>query len=100
MTPTWLYSNISSVNVIEEWNLTPANQRCQTPGQRVDPDAQDGQEGSAFGVPLDSLQWFGDDQVSIDRDGQQVYHRADAKQRTTECIYFTSWTHKQNIQRI
>lgn len=77
-------------NRTEYLNLTPANQRCQTPGQRVKPDAQDGQRGSAFGVPLDGLQRFGDDQVAIDRDGQQVYHRGDAKQCATECIYFTS----------
>lgn len=71
--------------------LTPANQRSQAPGQRVKPHHEYGQGSSSFGVPLYCLQRLGDDQVTVDGDGQQVYHGGDAEQGSTERIHLTAY---------
>lgn len=71
--------------------LTPANQRSQTPGQRIKPDHEDGQGSSSFGAPVYCLQWLGDNHVAVDGDGQQVYHGGDAEQGSTERIHLTAY---------
>lgn len=71
--------------------LTPANKWGQTPSERVEPDQYDGHGGSTFGVPLHGLQGLGDDEVAVDGDGQQVYHRGDAKEGPTKGIHLTGW---------
>lgn len=71
--------------------LTPAKKWGQAPTQRVEPDQYDGQCGPPLGVPLDGLQWLSDDQIAVNRDGQQVYHRGDAKESPTEGIHLTAW---------
>lgn len=80
-----------ALNVVDGGKgLTPSNKRSQTPGQCIEPDRDNGQSGSFLGAPVDGLQWFGDHQVAIDGDGQQVYHGGDAKQGTAESIHFTT----------
>jgi len=71
--------------------LTPADERGQAPCQGVEPDQQDGHDGSALGVPVHGLQGPGDDQVAVQGDGQQVDHGRDAKQRPAERIQLTTW---------
>lgn len=70
--------------------LTPANQRSQTPSQRVKPDHEDGQSGPAFGAPAYGLQRLGDDQVAVDGDGQEVYHGGDAEEGAAEGVHLTA----------
>lgn len=50
--------------------LTPANQRSQTPSQGVKPDHENGQGGSSLGAPVYGLQRLGDNQIAVNRDGQ------------------------------
>lgn len=50
--------------------LTPANQRSQTPSERIKPDQEDGESSFPFGAPVYGLQGLGDDQIAFNRDGQ------------------------------
>lgn len=78
--------------------LTPANQRSQTPSQRVKPDHEDGQGGPSLGAPVHGLQGLGDNQVAVDGDGQQVYHGGDAEQGAAERIHLTACREMRHVQ--
>lgn len=80
--------------------LTPSQQRCQTPRQRVKPHQDDCQRGSALGVPVDGLQRLSDHYVAVDGDSQQVDHGGDPEQGATECIHLTAQRQtKRPLQR-
>lgn len=74
--------------------LTPANERSQTPSQRVQPDHDDGHGGPSLGAPAHGLQRLGDDHVAIDGDGQEVYHGGDAEQGAAERVQLTACKQK------
>lgn len=71
--------------------LTPAQERRQAPGQRVEPHQADVDASAPPGGPLDGPQRFGDDDVAVDRDGEQVDHGGDSKQGPAEGVHLTAW---------
>lgn len=77
--------------------LTPADQRSQTPGQRVEPNHEDGQSRPSLGAPTDGLQGLGDHHITVDGDGQQVDHGGDAKQGAAESVHLTRYETKHTL---
>lgn len=77
-------------NSREEGSLTPPQERCKAPGERVQPDEGYIHPRAFLGGPLDGLQWFGDHNVAINGDGQEVYHGGYSKPSSAEGIDFTA----------
>lgn len=46
------------------------------------------------------LQRFGDDNITVDGDGQKVYHRGDAKQGATERVHLTSYQNGNTYKHV
>lgn len=78
------------VNSGEEESLTPPQERSKAPGQRVQPDEGDVDARALLGGPLYGLQGFGDDNVAIDGDGEEVDHGGYSKPGSAESIDFTA----------
>lgn len=78
--------------------LTPAHERSQTPGQRVEPNHEDGQSRPSLGAPVDGLKGLGDHHVTVNGDGQQVDHGGDAKEGATEGVHLTAYKDRPQTQ--
>lgn len=72
--------------------LTPAKEGRKTPGQGVEPDAQQNKRRPPFGHHSDG-QWACDHQVAVQGNGRQGDHRGDAKESPTEGIELTACGH-------